>query len=172
MGYPVLINQIIDLKKYLRWNIKQLWIPEGLQMWSTDQCALQCFLEHLPKNTDVQLLLLSLMKIRGWGLFPLLLWRVPHSQRKKAIKKKKKRVSRFLWLWSWVLRGGDLFLGVIRDLGTPLPTFTIWRASPICSITHALLPLRFPCALSFISQFCSKVLVSWINPIRPQPIWA
>ena len=73
MGYPALINQNIDLKKHLRWNIKQIWIPEGLQMWSTDQCALQCILEYLTKNTDVRWLLLSLMKIRGWGLFPLLL---------------------------------------------------------------------------------------------------
>ena len=168
MGYPALINQNIDLKKHLRWNIKQIWIPEGLQMWSTDQCALQCILEYLTKNTDVRWLLLSLMKIRGWGLFPLLLCCGGCLiLKEKKIKEEEKNGWPFFVAVKLGARGGDLFLGVIRDLGTPLPTFTIWRASPICSITQPLLPLRFPSALSFSSQFCSKLLVSWINPICP-----
>ena len=100
--------QTIDLKKHLRWNIKQLWIPEGLQIWSTDQCALQCILEYLTKNTDVRWLLLSLMKIRGWGLFHLLLRRAPHFQREKTTKKKKKTVGRFFVAVELGARGSPL----------------------------------------------------------------
>ena len=76
--------------------------------------------------------------------------------KEKTIKKEEKNGWPFFVAVELGARGGDLFLGVIRDLGTPLPTFTIWRASPICSITQPLLPLRFPSALSFNSQFCSK----------------
>ena len=39
----------------------------------------------------MQLLLLTLMKIRGWGLFPSLLRRVPHSQRKNDKKEEEEK---------------------------------------------------------------------------------